>query len=1155
MLSRKLKKVITPTYNGPLRSAGGDFLRPIGQCTLRVHVGNRVLPFEFLVLETCVNDIILGWDFLQYAGIKVDCLNEELHIFEEYPKKITDEECSNLDAIRIVVPAEVIVPASSFKTIRATTESGHEMNEGIVEPNSSSLGQRRLIIPRSYCSIVNDTIYLWIGNLSAEPQLIPAGLCVGLFYSSSTDTINTIVVEEKETINSSSSKNSKTISWMEDMINSSLDESQKLEISTLIQKFASCFAFHADQVGRTQLAHHIIDTGNSRPIKQRPYRVSKYERNVIDQQVEEMQKNNIIQPSKSPWASPVVLVKKKDGSWRFCVDYRKVNSVTKKDVYPLPRIDDALDSLSGSKYFSSLDLRSGYWQIGIKESDCEKTAFITPNGLFEFRVLPFGLSNAPATFERMMDALLHGLKWKYCLVYLDDVVVFSKNFHDHLLRLNMVLSCIQTAGLTLNPKKCNFGAKQLHILGHLVDEKGVQPDPGKLEAVNNFPTPQNVTQVRSFLGLCSYYRRFIKDFSSTAYSITELTQKNVPFKWSSVQETAFLKLKRALTSAPVLTHYSESSPTELHTDASNLGLGAVLVQKPDGLEHVIAYASRTLSKAELNYSTTEKECLAVTWAIKKFRPYLFGRQFTVVTDHHALCWLSNIKDPSGRLARWALRLQEFDITICYKSGKTHMDADCLSRNPVILDGETFDEDTTLATLENVDMAIEQSKDNVCTKIFAFIRNLTGSSKKRNNKYKNFQIENGVLYKKNYNPIGNRWLIVLPASLKMEVLFKLHDDPISGHFGIYRTWDRVRNRFFWPGMHKDVVSYVNSCIDCQRRKKSSLSPAGLLQPIPPATSPFERVGIDLLGRFPKSQTGNKWIIVCLDYMTRYAETKATPSGSAQEIAQFFVERIVLRHGSPLQLISDRGAAFLSKICSEVMDISGTSHLKTTSYHPQTNGLTERFNKTLGDLLSMYTNCQQTDWDEVLPYVTYAYNTACQETTKFSPFFLVYGREARTTLDTMMPYRTNEQLEDYSTLVTCRAEEARQLSRHRTLVSQTYDKNRYDSRHRELTFNSGDLVWVWTPIRRVGLSEKLLKRYFGPYKIIRQTSPVNYHVEPLSPKTKRKRSAEIVHVSRIKPYIERIEKEVTSASEIAIDEVEDRQKPQRLGPITRSMTIRE
>ncbi|GFU85490.1 hypothetical protein TNCV_3178121 [Trichonephila clavipes] len=731
-----------------------------------------------------------------------------------------------------------------------------------------------------------------------------------------------------------------------------------------------------------------------------------------------------------------------------------------------------------------MDLRSGYWQIEIDEADREKTAFITPEGLYEFKVMPFGLCNAPATFERMMDNLLRHFKWTMCLCYLDDIIVFSETFEDHLIRLKLVLKCLQEAGLKLNSKKCLLLPK----------------------------------------------KRFIKGFCYLAEPLQSLLKSGVEFQWGPEEVEAFNSLKKALTSDPVLGMYDERASTEIHTDASGYGIGAVLVQIQNNVEKVIAYASRTLTKAEKNYSTTERECLAIVWATYKFRPYIFGKHFTVVTDHHSLCWLMNLKDPSGRLARWALRLQEHDFNVKYKTGKKHSDADALSRNPV--EEETETPDKFLAVTTSMNLAMEQKKDQDLAKL----KLLSNSSKNEE-----FRFIDGILCRKNFDPDGKLWLPVIPKHLRADILRHFHDAPTAGHLGLAKTYDRIRKRFYWPGMYRNVVRYVMHCRECQRRKSVPQRPPGRLVPIPPAIAPFHRIGIDLLGRFPMSAHGNKWIIVCTDYSTRYAITKALPTAEVDEIAKFLLEEIVLRHGAPRVIITDRGAVFRSRLVSSLVDLCNIDHRFTTAYHPQTNGLTERFNKTLADMLSMYVDVEQKNWDEILPFVTFAYNTAKQETTGFTPFYLLHGREAETTLDTMLPFCPNDFDDNNITKIAARAEESRQLARVHTLRAQDKDRRRYDSKHQMVSYAPGDLVWVYTPVRKVGLSEKLLRRYFGPYQVLRRLSAVTYAVQDFDPASRKRKLREVVQVLRMKPCHD-------PAEQIETEDIPPKESYK--GPITRS-----
>ena len=462
-----------------------------------------------------------------------------------------------------------------------------------------------------------------------------------------------------------------------------LGNDEMKQLKELLRESADVFALDDSELGCTDLVRHVIDTGDHSPLRQPPHRTPMVYRDKIEQLVDEMQGRGIIRPSTSPWASPVVLVPKKDGSLRFCIDYRRLNAITKKDVYPLPRIDDIFDTLGGAKFFTSLDLASGYWQVELDEDARAKSAFATYQGLFEFTRMPFGLCNAPATFQRIMQLVLAGLEWRHCFVYLDDILVVSRTFEEHIGHLREVFNRLRSAGLRLKPKKCLILRDEVPYLGHVISARGVRPDPSKTEKVQHFPVPYDVTSVRQFIGLASYYRRFVPDFARIAAPLHALTRKNVVFKWSGACAMAFQQLKEALITAPILAcpKFGPGVEFVLETDASGVGLGAVLSQlQDDGQLHPVAYASRSLDTSEKNYGISELETLGLVWAARHFRPYILGHHTTVYTDHSACLSLLQRARPSGKLARWALAIQELDLTIRHRSGRQNSNADALSRN-------------------------------------------------------------------------------------------------------------------------------------------------------------------------------------------------------------------------------------------------------------------------------------------------------------------------------------------------------------------------------------------------------------------------------------------------------------------------------------------
>ncbi|CAM4638739.1 unnamed protein product [Caretta caretta] len=464
-----------------------------------------------------------------------------------------------------------------------------------------------------------------------------------------------------------------------------LGRMQRQQIQELCTSYTPTFSATP---GLTERAYHSIDTGNAHPIRVQPYRVSPQAKTAIEREIQDMLQMGVIRPSESAWASPVVLVPKPDGEIRFCVDYRKLNAVTRPDNYPMPRTDELLEKLGRAQFISTLDLTKGYWQVLLDESAKERSAFITHLGLYEFNVLPFGLRNAPATFQRLVDGLLAGLG-EYAVAYLDDVAIFSDSWADHLEHLQKVLERIREAGLTVKAKKCQIGLNRVTYLGHQVGQGTISPLQAKVDAIQKWPVPKSKKQVQSFLGLAGYYRRFVPHYSQIAAPLTDLTKKKQPnaVQWTGKCQKAFNKLKATLMSDPVLRAPDFDKPFLVTTDASERGVGAVLMQKgPDQEFHPVVFLSKKLSERESNWSVTEKECYAIVYALEKLRPYVWGRRFHLQTDHVALKWLHTVKETNKKLLRWSLALQDFDFDIQHISGASNKVADALSR-------ESFPEST------------------------------------------------------------------------------------------------------------------------------------------------------------------------------------------------------------------------------------------------------------------------------------------------------------------------------------------------------------------------------------------------------------------------------------------------------------------------------
>ncbi|RWS25201.1 pol polyprotein-like protein, partial [Leptotrombidium deliense] len=636
---------------------------------------------------------------------------------------------------------------------------------------------------------------------------------------------------------------------------------------------------------------------------------------------------------------------------------------------------------------------------------------------------------------------------------------------------------------------------------------------------SRLPVPHDVHSLRQVLGLISYYRRYCVNFSKTALPLTQLTKKDVPWVWKDKQQTAFKTLIEKLITAPVLAHFDPGLDIEIRCDASLQGLGAILLQRHESGMKVVMYASRALTAAEKLYAISLLEFSAVVFALVRFRIYAIGRKVKVVTDHHSLCYLKK-KNLSGSLARMALVLQDYDIEIVYRSGSNHKDADCLSRQPV----DPPEYQKTVADYFE--------KDKSLLPFFRLLSTERKLTAKERRVIKHFTLVNDTLFRKIHLKNGPKLVPVVPRHLRRDLLYSMHDDVMSGHLGQNKTIARIQSRLYFRGMRKYVTKYVKTCPECQTRKFPLVPPAGLLEPII-VGGVGERFGVDILGRFPTSFRENKYIFVATEYFTRFAIIRAFTDSTAVMAATFIVENIICQFGCPKEILTDRGVQFRSQLMTEVFNLMHTKHITTTAFHAQCNGLTERINQILANMISQYVSSTHKDWDRALHFLAFAYNSSVQSSTGYTPFFLMFGREPIMPAETVFDVPSEGITHAYSDQLVDHLSKIRDIAKVNLSKAQLKNKLAYDKKRRAVEYSIGDKVLVYFPLRRVGKSEKLLHKWLGPYKITKRFSPLVYEIENLIGKRKR----DTVNVTRLKPYLER--KATTDSSETEIYDINSAQ----------------
>lgn len=884
-------------------------------------------------------------------------------------------------------------------------------------------------------------------------------------------------------------------------------------VDKIVNDYPTVFTSHLPYGGSNIQLEEVIPTiPDSRPVNRPVFRYSPMEMTEIERQISELIEYGYIRPSSSAWGAPVLLVKKPHSSeLRMVIDYRALNAVTNTIASPLPPIDTLLTMIAGAKLFSTLDLSKAYHQCKLVESDIPKTAFKTPFGHYEYLTLSFGLKNAPSRFQAMMNNLFRPYLNKFVLIYLDDICIISKTPEEHEKHLRLVLDVLKENNLTCNVKKCNLNQSELLYVGHIISADGIKTDPTKIKAIIQYPRPSDTRGVRSFLGMANYFRKFIHRFAMIARPLTNMLRKdtNVAKAWDDTAEKAFMDLKKALSEAPVLTvpDWKNTEPFQLITDASYEGIAGILMQS----HKVVAYESRKLIPAEQNYSPTELEMLAIDHCCKVFRCYIEGRKTTVYSDHKPNTTFPTMQMPTRRHARWLERLQGFDLDWQYIKGQNNI-ADGLSRNPP---------PTMVGSLIIAAQTRKQKKIQVNDLIESndFLMRLKAAYVKDDT----FKTDIVKQYSKSQGLFSSEGRLVIPddPDIINDVLLACHSAHYSGHLGKTKTLHLAQRYFQWKSMHASVKQFIKHCDCCQRNKTDNQQSHGLLVPMPIPDRNWESISMDFITHLPPTKKGHTSIYVVVDRLSKMCKmAPCHDTSTAEDVAKIFRDIIFCNFGLPKDIVSDRDSRFKSAFWTELCKLIDIAPKMSTAFHPETDGQTERVNRTLQQVLRTSITADVPDWDEHLPLVEFAINNSYHETVQNTPFFLNYGRHPDVPISSLIKrHRHTQQAQLTDAHITAKAF----VSQMNKLVAQTKKamqaaqaryKHYADTKRVDITIKEGQMVLLSTKnmtLKDLG-TKKFLPKFTGPFKVIKVIKKVAVKLEL----DEHMHIHDIFHVSLIKPY---------------------------------------
>ena len=933
-------------------------------------------------------------------------------------------------------------------------------------------------------------------NPNADRVFINNSKCIGYLEEYSENFVRTISSEKPET---------KLVE--NDIKLDHLPVDEKSILLKVLRKHCSVFSLSKRDIGCTKALKHCIDTGDSGPIAIPMRNVPLALQDKVDSMVDEMLQDGVVEPSASAWNSPIVLVRKKSGDLRMCIDFRQLNSVTKKSSFPIPSTNSLLDALEGSSYFSTLDLTQGYYQVELNDVDREKTAFMTRRGQFQFKRMPFGLNTAPITFQKVMHIVLRNENWLKCLIYLDDIIIFGSSLTQHMERLDTVLTKIKEAGLKLSTRKCVFLKKEVTFLGHVVSQKGIHTDNSKVKVIQEWPVPKDTCDLRKFIGFCGYYRRFVNHYANIVRPLEQLLNKlnsygnkrtkkmNINSSWELTHQQAFDTLKNRLCTAPILAYPQSSGRFILDTDASAYGIGAVLSQVQNGDEKVIAYASHSLSKTEQRYCVTRRELLSVYRYVKQFKHYLFGRHFTIRTDHKSLVWLLNCRNPStSQYCSWKAELEIFDFEIIHRSGDKHTNADILSRLAEC--GQCGIKHTNPLPKRNVKIfnanssVISNARDIVlaCREDHLTIReyiNANVSSKVEKNHLMSIMNElilmNNRLFFKD-----TRGLREIPILSRRTCIIRDFHNMLC-HLSAEKVYSVLVKKFYWKGMFRETKNVIDECDTCLKMKNAKPLHKSNIE-VSEQFFPFERIAMDISGPFRLTKSGNQYILAISDYFSKLTCFIPLKNTLSQNICDKFLEHWVAKYGIPLKIHTDQGQNFNSALFKQMCDKLGIQKTRTCPYYPQSDGLVERSFRTVKPLIASVMEDKGCEWDKTLPLINLALLSATSKQTGYSPYQVLYGKNVKHPMCTETEY-IRETSENYVNDLTV---EIRQIYKkvketqdnQRASLKLRVNKNRYFKKP-----SVGDYVYVEIP---KALRKSFEPKFQGPYEIKTLITPTLYEL---------------------------------------------------------------